>query len=64
MRIKTEALDASTNDFWYDLTDGGYLKPTELLDDPADAKRVLDAIGVLLQFRTACEEQIGEDFYR
>lgn len=27
----------STSDFWYDLMDGGYIRPEELLDDAVSA---------------------------
>jgi len=60
MKIKKNCT-ASSSDFWYDLTDGGYLKPTEICEKPEDAKRVLDAIAVLKDFKKSCEEQI-EDF--
>ena len=35
---------ASTSDFWFDLTRGGYLKPSELLEDPEIAKKVEEAV--------------------
>lgn len=60
MKIK-DGCQASTMDFWYDLTDGGYLKPEEMLEDPSDAERVRSALAVLYDFRDSCEEQI-EDF--
>jgi len=62
MKLK-EDLDNSTDDFWYDLTDGGYLDPDEMCASAKDAKKVKDAIAVLLEFRESCEEQI-EGFIR
>ena len=57
MKIK-EGLEISTMDFWYDLTDGGYLDPDEICEDPADAKRVKDAIEIVKEFEESCDEQI------
>jgi hypothetical protein len=62
MEIKKGRKD-STDDFWYDLTDGGYLKPDKICKYPEDAKKVIDAIEVLEDFRQSCEEQIP-DFIR
>jgi len=60
MKIK-EGLTISTADFWYDLTNGGYLKPDEIIENPEDAKRVKDAIPLIKEFEASCVEQI-EDF--
>jgi len=57
MKIK-EKCQASTAELWYDLTDGGYLDPDEILENPEDAKRVKDAIAVIKEFEESCEEQI------
>lgn len=57
MKIK-KGLDISTDDFWYDLTDGGYLKPEEICGDPKEAAKVNNAIGLLQEFKESCEEQI------
>lgn len=62
MKLK-ENLNISTSDFWYDLTDGGYLNPGEMLEDQADIDRVNNAIAVLMEFKDACNSQI-EDFNR
>ena len=59
MKIK-DGCKASTDDFWYDLTDGGYLNPEEMLEDQEDVKRVLTAIATILEFQTSCEEQIDD----
>jgi hypothetical protein len=42
-------------DFWYDLTDGGYIKPEKLLTNPDQIKLVKDAIALL----KAYEDQAG-----
>ena len=62
MKIK-DGCDASSSDFWYDLTDGGYLNPEEILEDPKDVKRVLNAIKVIREFERSCDEQI-EGFWQ
>lgn len=62
MRIKKN-LKISTDGFWYDLTDGGYLKPEEICADKKDVIRIKEALIVLEDFRQSCEEQI-KDFIR
>jgi len=57
MKIKDECA-ASTSEFWYDLTDGGYLDPEDMLEDPEDVTRVRNAIAVIREFEAACNEQI------
>jgi hypothetical protein len=57
MKIKDNCT-VSTNDFWYDLTDGGYLKPEEILESELDIKRVKDAIELIRDFQDSCESQI------
>jgi hypothetical protein len=59
MKIKKNC-QASTSDFWYDLTDGGYLKPEEILQDKKDVEKVKAAIAVLREFSESCEEQIPD----
>ena len=61
MKIK-KGCTASTSDFWYDLTDGGYLKVGEMLEDKDDINEVEYAIQVIREFQQSCEDQI-EDFY-
>ncbi|MFH1318485.1 MAG: hypothetical protein ABIH71_05670 [Candidatus Omnitrophota bacterium] len=46
MKIK-EGCEASTGDFWYDLTIGGYLNPEEICESPEDAQKVIEAIEVI-----------------
>ena len=54
MKIK-QGLKISTSDFWYDVTDGGYLDPEEICAEKEDAKRVLAALSVLADFKESCE---------
>ena len=60
MKIK-EGCKARSSDFWYDLTDGGYLLPEQILENEEDVDKVYDAINVILEFERSCNEQI-EDF--
>ncbi len=57
MEIK-KGLEVSSGDFWYDLTDGGYLKPLEICLNPDDAKQVLEAVAIVIDFQESCENQI------
>ena len=62
MKIK-ENLDITTDDFYYDLFMGGYLKPENLCENKEDAERVRAAMEVLKDFEQSCEDQI-ENFFR
>lgn len=62
MKIKPDCA-AQTDDFWYDLFDGGYLTPESLLEDEEDIQKVKEAMAVLSEFRESCEDEI-EEFYR
>ena len=57
MEIK-KGLDVSTDDFWYDLSWGGYLRPEDICEHPEDALRVKAAVKVLIEFDESCQEQI------
>lgn len=57
MKIK-DGCNAATSEFWYDLTSGGYLNPEEILESPADVKKVQAAIEIIMEFEESCEEQI------
>ena len=57
MKIK-EGLTVSTSDFWYDLTEGGYLDPFIILQNADDAKTLQQAIDLVLDFERSCNEQI------
>lgn len=62
MKLK-ENLEISTDDFYYDLFEGGYINPEEMLIDNDDIIAVENAINVIENFKKSCEQQI-EDFYR
>lgn len=38
-------------DFWYDLTDGGYIKPENLLTNTKKSKEIMEAVDMLKNFR-------------
>jgi len=57
MKIK-KGLKISTAEFWYDLTDGGYLKPDKICALKEDAKKVKEAIATLKDFEDSCKDQI------
>ena len=57
MKIK-RGVEVGSSDFWYDLTDGGYIKPEEILENPEDIKKVQEAIQIVKDFQDSCEEQI------
>lgn len=56
-------VEVSSGDFWYDLTDGGYLKPKKILANPTHVREVEKAIEIVRKFQASCEEQI-EGFVR
>lgn len=47
----------TTSDFWYDLTDGGYIKPKDLLENLDDILTVEKAKNVLIEFKRQAEAQ-------
>ena len=59
MEIK-KGLEISSSDFWYDITDGGYLDPDEICADKIDAATVKKAIKIVKEFQTSCEDQIKD----
>ena len=61
MEIK-KGLKVSTDDCFYDLSDGGYLKPEEICANLEDAKKGTEAVKVIKDFQDSCEGQI-EGFY-
>lgn len=56
MKFKTNAEPIITSEFFYDLFDGGYIEPQNLLE-AKDAARVNEAIHLILEFRDALEEE-------
>ena len=62
MKLK-QNLEISTDDFYYDLFEGGYLNPEEMLISKDDVFAVVNARKIIENFKKSCEQQI-EDFYR
>jgi len=62
MKLK-ENLEMSTDDFFYDLFDGGYIDPFKMLENSEDIIALENAIAIIKDFKDSCEKQI-EDFYR
>jgi len=46
----------TSNGFWYDLTDGGYIIPDEILTDKNRVKELNDAIKLLEDWKDELEE--------
>ncbi len=59
MKLKKDAT-LITDDFWYDLFDGGYIKPEKLLDNQEDIDSVEEAISILEDFRASLDDILEE----
>lgn len=55
--FKEKFESVATNDFWYDLTDGGYITPKNFLAQTQQIKEVNNAIKLLMDFRDALERE-------
>ena len=55
MEVLKNAKPCGSGEFWYDLTDGGYIKPEKLVS-PEDAKKVEEAVAIIQEFRQTLEE--------
>lgn len=53
MKFKADVEPAATCDFWYDLFEGGYLKPENFLEDPEEVKQVEEARRLLMKYKRA-----------
>lgn len=47
----------SSDGFWYDLTSGGYISPSAVLEDEEQLKKLNDAIAVVSSFESALEDE-------
>ncbi len=56
-KIKFKRGKITTSDFWYDLTDGGYIKPSEIVLDPVLGKDLDEAVAKLRNFYNQLENQ-------
>lgn len=53
--------DIENNDFWYDLTLGGYLKPEDYLSDGSQINKLEDAINIVRSFEQCLSENCEVD---
>lgn len=56
MKFNKNAEPVYTDDPWYDLTSGGYIKPSELLTDQEEIEKVENAIKTIEEFFEDAEE--------
>ena len=62
MKFKADIKATATSDFWYDLFEGGYLKPERFLADPEEAKRLEEARQLLMEYkRELMDSELVED---
>lgn len=62
MKFKADAEATATCDFWYDLFEGGYLRPEKFLADPEEAKRLEEARQLLMEYkRELMDSELVED---
>lgn len=61
-RFKDDVQSIECDDFWYDLTDGGYLDPAEVLEDEDQVKQLNDAISLVYEFQQAIEANFSPDY--
>ena len=55
--------EVSSSEPHYDLFDGGYIKPEELLADPEQAKKVNDAVRTIQAFFDQAEAEGVLEFF-
>ena len=56
MKFK-QGVEITTDDFWYDLFEGGYIKPDEILERSPDITKVENAIELIKRFKDTLEEK-------
>lgn len=59
MKLK-ENLEFGSDDFWYDVFEGGYIDPSDILTETEDIIKVEEAIEVMQAFKDACETVMEE----
>ena len=52
-----------TDDFFYDLFDGGYINPEKLLKNQEDIDKVKNAIKVIKDFKDSAEDKDILEYY-
>ena len=62
-KFKKDPKPQGEGDFWYDLTNGGYIKPEDVLADATQLAELQKAIAILESFQDAlAEAELLEDF--
>jgi len=56
-KFKEDAIFES-DDFWYDITEGGYINPTQMLADKHQLKLLVRCLDVLYSFYSAYNEKM------
>lgn len=56
-KFKENAEPQGNGDFWYDITDGGYIRPKELLTDKKQLEELEKALATVKSFERAIEEE-------
>jgi hypothetical protein len=54
MKFKKMKHQLYTDDFWYDLTDGGYIHPKDILEDQKDIDKINNALSLIERFKSEC----------
>lgn len=54
-KFKQDAPTEYSDEFWYDITVGGYLDPADYLDDPEQIKKLNEAVDLVHDFEAALE---------
>ncbi len=58
--FKKDCRSVNLDEFWYDLTDGGYIDPSELLENKEQIKKLQDAIELVESFQFALSERFDD----
>lgn len=45
-----------TDDFWYDLFDGGYFEPENLCENPKDAEDIRLAMNTIIKYQQSLDD--------
>lgn len=57
MDFKRDAKSITSSDIYYDLFEGGYIKPEEMLEDCLDLQNVRFAIQIIDEFLTKAKDK-------
>ena len=61
-QFKDDIQSIECDDFWYDVTDGGYLDPADVLEDEEQARKLNEAIELVHSFQQALEANFSPDY--